>query len=271
MRRARIAHAIVFALLLTVALPAATATAAASPWKGISVTLFDLDPDKTPTLVVYGSLADEVTLPVVVELPVPAGSEIGWVGEFLGGDPANDPTAEYEVVRGTDADILRITVTTAHAVQAELVPPAGVVVDDSGTRTVSLRWVARETAQGARLGLVAPNGYHATRVIPSPTIEGDASGAFYWVETSPLKAGDELTLSATLARGLEPSLAPAESTATVAATATAAPAATTPGSDPVTSGSSWKSALIALLASALGAAVIALVFVIRRRQSAGSQ
>ncbi|MBF4510610.1 MAG: hypothetical protein ISP10_09070 [Aeromicrobium sp.] len=81
----------VSALVLGIALIAAPAVASASPWRGIGVTLHDLGLDKTPTLVVFGSLDDDLERPATVELPIPAGSRIGWVGEVFGGDPSLDP------------------------------------------------------------------------------------------------------------------------------------------------------------------------------------
>jgi hypothetical protein len=194
------------ALALLAALAAPTA-AIASPWRGIGVTLHDLGFDKTPTLIVFGSLAEDVEIPTTVELPIPAGSEVGWVGEVFGQDPSLDTIAEFTVRAEDGYDVVVIEVTSARAVQAELVPPEAWIDRGDASIRLAMVWIAHENTPGVRLGFEIPDTAHAEQIVPERALrEQTMAGILYSVETTSVSAGDVLTFDALVLPGADPLL-----------------------------------------------------------------
>ena len=263
--RRRPAALLAAALLITLLAPAA---ALASPWRGIGVTLYDLAFDKTPTLVVFGSLADDVELPAVVELPIPAGSTIGWVGEISGQDTSLDTVAEFTVRPEDGYDVLEITVTRARAVQAELVPPEGWVDRTEASLGLTMSWTAHEDTPGVRLGFEIPDTAHAEELAPDRALrERTRAGVLYSVETTPVAAGETLTLDALVLPGPDPLLPPEE---TEAATGTPdAATLETASPEPIAAQADARSLpVVPILAGIVAVllAVLALVVTRSRRQ-----
>ena len=250
----------VSALVLGIALIAAPAVASASPWRGIGVTLHDLGLDKTPTLVVFGSLDDDLERPATVELPIPAGSRIGWVGEVFGGDPSLDRIAEFTVRPETGYDVLVITVTEAPAVQAELVPPDGWVARTDDDLTVRMSWTAHEALAGVRLGFEIPDTARPATLDPDDAQrERTPAGVLYSVETTPVAAGQTLTLDAVIVAGADPLVPSAEPTE-----------AATPGMAPANDeapSSSGPPLLLLVTGGGLLIAVGALIVLVNRSRS----
>ncbi len=256
--------AALIALTLFIAL-LAPSTALASPWRGIGVTLYDLGFDKTPTLVIFGSLADDVELPVTVDLPIPAGCEVGWVGEVFGQDASLDTIAEFELRSEDGYDVLEITVTSARAVQAELVPPEGWVDRAEASLGLMMSWTAHEDTPGIRLGFEIPDSAHAEQIVPERALPSPTSaGILYSFETTSVGAGDVLTLDALVLPGADPALS--GPTTTEDATG-APPAAMTP---PATAESAPASLpVVPILAGIVAVLLAVLAFVLVRSRKTG--
>lgn len=207
-RRARTLALLVLSLILLGTL--APAIASATTWRGIGVTVHDLGMNKTPTLVVYGSITEDVALPTTVELPIPTGCEIGWVGEVFPEDTSLDRITEYTRRSENGYDVLAISVTEARAVQAELVPPEEWVTRSETELGLMMTWTAHEALPGVRLAFEIPADTHAEQFEPADVLRGrSATGVLYAVETTEVAAGQTLTFSATILPGADPTL-PAE-------------------------------------------------------------
>lgn len=268
---ARVALAL---LVLALLVPS---VALAAPWRGIGVTLYDIDQMKTPTLVVYGSLTPDTPLPVEVELPIPAGSTIGWVGEILGGDPALDPTLEYTVRSEDGYDVIVATIATGRAIQAELAPPEGWVEFTDAGAEISMKWTAHEDVPGVRIGFEVATTQHAENLSPSGVTAGlTQSGVLYSIETSPVAAGSVLTLAGTATDGADPTLAnPVSGVAGENTTATPEQEAPEqveprntidePASRPAIS---QRALLIGLLSALVVVLIIALLYILRGQKRA---
>ncbi|HSK48807.1 MAG TPA: hypothetical protein VLA05_12545 [Coriobacteriia bacterium] len=116
----------ILVLLLTIALtlvPVLSAHAAdkPQPWKAIDVVVHT--EDGSNLLIVSGELPESAKLPATVELAIPAGSELQWAGEILGGEVSADPSVEYTVSTRDGSDIYTFTLTKARTGQIEVVRP----------------------------------------------------------------------------------------------------------------------------------------------------
>jgi len=73
------------------------------------------------SIAVIGFLNPEVELPAIVELAIPAGSEVIWFSEVSGGPIANDPefTEPFNMRTEHGFDIYTVTLEHYHSVQVE--------------------------------------------------------------------------------------------------------------------------------------------------------
>ncbi len=243
-----------------------TAPAVAGTWRGIGVTIHDLQANKEPTLVIFCSLADDVELPVKVEIPVPKGVGVSWVGEILGGDPKNDLMTPIEMEKRATYDVITATITTGRAIQAELTVPEDWVTRGQSDISIAMTWTSIDDIPGARLGFEIPAQYRAIDLAP----EGASGmrtnqGVLYAVETTPVAAGQILTLSGTIIAGADPDIAPAEPTAEASAPvaeAAAHTAAPVTPREPIDPADLVLPALIGLVA------VLVVVLVLQMRRGA---
>ncbi|MBN1193072.1 MAG: hypothetical protein JXA36_05230 [Coriobacteriia bacterium] len=131
----RMHRIVVLALALALLLPA-------SAWAG-TVREYQLQyapvGEGAGSLLIVSALVDpQVQLPVAVTIPVPAGSEVLWAGEVLGGSLSEDPMRDVTVERVGDMDVYTMTIEQVYTAQleVELDPPT-----ISGNRvTSSLTW-----------------------------------------------------------------------------------------------------------------------------------
>lgn len=196
---------------LAIGVPAALA-APATQWESISLNL-SADAD-TPLLMISGKLPDSTALPATVALSVPAGAEVQWVGEVLGGDPAADPTATPTKTTSGGYDIYTFTVTKARIAQIEaIVPP--VVTTSNGVYDVNFSQAAFADTPEYSVAIQIPQ---AAQLSETPTgtasiAPGPTGFRYYQQSFANVKTGDPIgvAFSYTLAAG--------------ATTGTAAPAA----------------------------------------------
>lgn len=178
---------------LTLGVPAALA-APALPWESISLNL-STDAD-TPLLMVSGKLPDSTPLPATIVLAVPAGAEVQWAGEVLGGDPSADPTAQPTKTTKDGQDLYTFTLTKARIAQIEaVVPPA--IVTTNGLYSVNFSQVAFADAPEYVVAIQVPQ---AAQLSETPT--GTASlapgptGYRYYQQSFPkVKAGDPIAVA----------------------------------------------------------------------------
>ena len=72
---------------------AQSAFAAVAQWETVDVTVH---PEQNGgVLLISGQLPGSVTLPAQAELAVPAGGELQWIGQILGGAASADPELQY--------------------------------------------------------------------------------------------------------------------------------------------------------------------------------
>jgi len=190
-----------FGILLTGALlisgSPAPAHAAVAPGE-VSMTLYDLAAGRTPTLVVRGELAPDTTLPATVELSIPSGCEVGWVGEVFPEDSSKDVVAPFDIRSVDGADVLVISVISSRVVQAELIPPQSWIENNGMTRTVSLTWTAPPALSALSLGFEAPDGYIATVEPADAATLPTSGGTLYRIGPLEVPDGETVTLSGTL-------------------------------------------------------------------------
>jgi len=181
------------AAVLVAALSSATvALAASSSWQRVDVTV---QSEQTgAVMLISGTLPEKTKLPAQAELSVPAGSEIQWIGEILGGDQAADPTLEYTKVAGKDADIYRFTLTKARTAQVELQSPSSIAFDGS-TYAPSVAWTATQDVPEVRLTVRVPEGAQLAKEASGASVEPGPTGfSYYSKTTTDVKAGEQLTL-----------------------------------------------------------------------------
>ncbi len=231
----------IFALAVSLA---TTVVAAPTGWEQMDVTRhYGQDGG---VLLVSGELPAATTLPAEAELSVPAGSQLQWIGEILGGASSEDPELTYTKTTVGASDIYRFTLTKSRTAQIE-VPAPGAQPFDGSTYTSSLTWVATQEVPSVRMNLRVPQA--AKIASPSPDaalLPGDSTYSFYSKTFKNVKAGDTLDLA--VAYSL-----PAAGTASTGA---AAPAGS-------------NSAVPIMLVLLVLAAFAALIFAVRRKMTGG--
>jgi hypothetical protein len=183
---------LVIAFVLAVS-SATTVFAAPTGWQKIDVTLHS---EQTGgVLLISGELPKTTELPAQAELAVPAGSQIQWIGEILGGDPSADPALKYTKSTVKDADIYRFTLTKARTAQVEIPTPKPLLFDGS-TYTPFVSWVSSQDVSQVKLSVRMPRGAQVTQAAPEASTEPGPTGYSYYSKTiNNVKAGDELDLT----------------------------------------------------------------------------
>jgi cupredoxin-like protein len=173
----------------------APAFAAAPPtWKSVSVTLHaDEQPSK---LLVSGELPSGAKLPYEAELAVPAGMQIQWVGEILGGAASADPAMTYVKTSTTQGmDIYRFTLTKARIAQFEGVVQ-GMTGTDGTNQTAALKWTAWQAVPSVTLATRVLRGTQIAQAAPGATSQSGEDGYDYYSKTiQNVKAGDAVDLT----------------------------------------------------------------------------
>lgn len=224
---------------VVVALSTASAFAAPSGWESVNVTLHA--EEKGSVLLVAGTLPVKTALPATAELSVPAGSEIQWVGEILGGPPADDPALKYKMSTADGVDVYRFTMTKSRTAQAEIPTTAGQLFDGTAY-TSSVAWSSAQDVPEVRLSLRVPDGAKAVVPVAGAVMQpGDSGYSFYTKTVKNVKAGDKLDLQMVY---------------TVSAAGAAVDGQRTPKEASSSSGATVLALFIAVIAFAVGAIVL---------------
>ncbi len=177
------------ALALCIAAPA---FAAPESWESVDVTA--KTEDSGSLLLVSGALPEDAKLPAEVSLAVPAGAQLIWAGEILGGPAENDPAVEPTKVTKGDSDIYSFTLTKARRGQLELAVPA-VAAFDGSAYAAALKWTSSEPVPTVRLSVQVPQGAPLVRAAENSKLEPAADGSSYYTRTfEGVEAGAPLAL-----------------------------------------------------------------------------
>lgn len=199
--------AALLACVMTVSLMfPALAVADDATWAWVSVEIYDLEPGKTPTLVVLAQLAEEVALPAETSLAIPKTSALSWAGEIYGGDPANDPTLDVTIEEFDEYNLVHFTLQDSPRVQLELTTPEGALGGSPDAITIDLQWTASAAAERARIGVGVPFSNLLENTSEETTVQVRSSDLLYSAETIPVAAGDTLRFVGTMVAGTAPEL-----------------------------------------------------------------
>lgn len=234
-------RAIVFAVAAVLSVAwAAPAVAAPTPWSFVDIGLHEEQGQEL--LIISGDLPDEVPLPYEAELAVPTGTQLQWIGEVLGGPPAQDPQLQYVKTTVGGSDIYKFTLTKSRTAQFEGVA-TGVTGTNGANQTTTLAWTAWQDVPSLRIYQRVPRGSQVVQPSEGASMQpGDESSSYYAKTLTNVKAGEsvDLTFSYTL------------------------PA---PGSTSATSGGSTSTITVIIMVG-MAAMVVGLLFVAMRRKPA---
>lgn len=189
----RVRSVILLALVL-VALVPATATAAVVREYQLQYSPVG-EPDGA--LMIVSALVDpQESLPATVSIPVPAGSQVLWAGEVLGGDPSQDPARQTTLQQVDGVDVYTLTIEKAYTGQLEIKLPAAKISGRKVSSSVSWKNPGGEVlVTGA---VVAEAGAGAVKVTPEAAGEvqrNDAGESLYPLTGLRVKKGDAYTIT----------------------------------------------------------------------------
>jgi hypothetical protein len=201
--------ATVFALAL---ISASAAFAAPVAWQSMDVTQHS---EKTGgVLLVSGDLPQTAKLPAEAELSVPAGSELSWIGEVLGGPSANDPEVKYVKSTANGMDVYRFTLTKGRSAQIEVLTSQPSLASGANLAN-DLQWTATAATPKVRLSARIPQSAKIVTPGEGASIVNSEGGYSYYSKTvDNVKTGDKLALAFTYS---VPAVAPAATQPTNAA------------------------------------------------------
>jgi len=178
---------------LVAAIPVVPAVAAPAGWQSVDVTL--QSEEQRSMLLVSGELPASAKLPAEAELAVPAGTQLQWIGEILGGDPSKDPELTYTKTSSSGMDVYRFTLSTARIAQVEGTVP-NVTSFDGTNYVTALKWTAWQAVPEVNLSQRIPQASQIVQSLAGASVQPGPTGYSYYTKTvtSP-KVGDVLDLS----------------------------------------------------------------------------
>lgn len=181
----------VFVLLATLIAPSA-ALAQSAQWSRVDVTLHsESDAD---IMLVAGIMPQTAKLPIAAEIPVPAGSEVRWMGQILGGDPASDPELEQSKATVGGVDVYKFVLTKSPAMQIEVVS-AEKTLYDGKTYRPTLKWASTQAIPEVRLSVRVPEGAKIVQPAEGAAMAPGSEGFAYYAKTvRNVRPGDRLEL-----------------------------------------------------------------------------
>ncbi|MDI6844407.1 MAG: hypothetical protein QMC94_08450 [Anaerosomatales bacterium] len=141
-------------------------------------------------------LSPEESLPATVTVPLPAGAQVLWSGEILGGDPANDPFRQPSVVptAGALAAVFRLEQKPIAQVEASIGEP-----QVRGSRVSSkLAWVNAGEEGTYTFSVVVEAGATDVEISPKPVGEPQTNAkgeTLYVLSPVRLAAGQKFDVS----------------------------------------------------------------------------
>ncbi len=187
--------AIVVALVSVLAWTSTPATLVAAPvgWERVDVLLDTTNESFDAVTLVTGTLPESVPLPAEVALMVPAGTEILWAGEILGGALEDDPEATYQIIPGSGVfDTVLFELTRSRIGQIEFDAP-GKISRTGDEVSASVAWRTPGAAPTVRLGITVLTAARVTTSTPGVVASPGPSGKTYHVlELTDVAAGRDV-------------------------------------------------------------------------------
>lgn len=244
-RVSRFALSAVFAV--TILFHASVALSAPSGWQSVDVTL--QSDQQQAMLLVAGEMPVSAKLPYQGELAVPAGTQLQWIGELLGGDPSADPEIKYTKTAENGLDVYRFTLTRARMVQIEGLVPSATSFDGAKYST-AFAWTPSQDVPQLRISQRIAQGSQIASTSAGASLQPGGSGNSYYTKTvTDVKAGEPVELAFSYT-------APAAGAAAGGATPSRSGSGTTP---------------VALLVLGFSAALLVLGFGVNRKMAAKRQ
>jgi len=180
-------------IALVTAASAMPALGAPAGWQSVDVT-FHTEQQQSITLV-SGELPETAKLPYETELAIPAGTQLQWIGEILGGPAAEDPEVKYVKTTVGGMDIYRFTLTKSRIGMLEGTAPGAPAFD--GTTYVSTqKWTAWQAVPQVRISQRIPKAAQIAQTAPGAALQaGDTSYSYYTKTVKNPKAGEVLDLA----------------------------------------------------------------------------
>ncbi len=172
---------------------ASVALAKPVPWDSVDLVVHD-DNGKQ-LMILAGSIATETPLPAQVEIAVPAGLQLQWAGEILGGDVANDPAVTPKITKSGASDIYAFTLTKARTAQLELAIPGAVRVDGS-KYAAAVTWTPHQELRELKIGFRIPTNAQIATPVPGATeVPGPTGFDYYRSTLTNVKANQPVTFA----------------------------------------------------------------------------
>lgn len=208
-------HFILTATVMCLFVFTSASAAHATPvtWQSVDV-LLHADADGA-VMAVSGTLPDEAPLPAEAELSVPAGSPIQWIGEIMGGPPAEDPDLTYTKSTVDGVDVYRFTLTRSRIAQIE-VHVDDVVAFDGTNYSTNMLWESAQDLPEVRMGVKLPEDVRIVSEAQGAALQPGSPYSYYAKTVEDVKSGDVLDF----AFGYSVSQAPAAGTGGAAASGT---------------------------------------------------
>lgn len=190
-----IRFAVLVLAAVAIVLPATSAFAAPSEWKTVDVTM-QIEQQQS-LLLVSGELPPSAKLPYEGELAVPAGTQLQWIGEILGGAASADPELKYVKSTSQGMDLYRFTLTKSRIAQVEGIVP-GMSGPDGANFRSTMKWTAWQALPEVRISHRIPQASQIISAAPGATIQPSGTGFSMYTKTvkNP-KAGEVIDLSFT--------------------------------------------------------------------------
>lgn len=188
-RRALIA--LIAAMLVLPASPALAAEPVA--WENVDVALHN--ESSGSILIVSGVLPDSVELPAQAELAVPAGSQLLWAGEILGGPVSEDPEVTYTVTSRDGMDVYAFTLTQSRIAQLEA-DAASAVAFDGTNYSAKIDWTAPWPVPSLSVAARIPQGAQVTSPDEGANMGAGPQGfSYYRKDLTDVSAGQKASLA----------------------------------------------------------------------------
>jgi hypothetical protein len=148
-------------------------------------------------LIVAGTLPEGTEMPAILELPLPQGARVSWVGELaLGGELGNDVERSHGVTQGVGGDILQIPLQESLEGQYEAIYIPTEI--DGDRRATQLSWI--QTSETATLSVAVrmPANIAEVSIEPAPVGPPGVNQfgqTYYVLEPLNPEPGDRLTVN----------------------------------------------------------------------------
>ncbi len=180
------------AVLLALAVPsAASAVSAGGP---VDVQIW---PQDGQTIVISSvELPSGTRLPAVVRIPVVPGSTVEWAGEIVGTDASGDIVAPYKLVEGVGGQYAEFTLTKSLHGQIDSV--ASTLTLSGTIVSTDVDWVQSVSATQTTFSVRVPSGVSEVQITPVPDgkpVTNELGEALYLLPSTTLAAGEKQTVS----------------------------------------------------------------------------